>query len=148
MADNEVIKALECCSKDNVKDCDYCPYDDIETKTYCANELIKDSLDLINRQQADIERFRKILNADVVFVGRMQGKTQEANRLIRLRVAELKTEAIKEFAERLKNCLYNTPSLFTQQRYIVNSEVDTLVEEMTVNYGSTKNDKQRKEKEI
>jgi hypothetical protein len=42
---------------------------------------------------------------------------------------------VREFAERLKICLYDKPSLFTQQRYIVNSEVDTLVEEMTEDEG-------------
>lgn len=38
--------------------------------------------------------------------------------------------AIDEFAERLKKRLYDKPSIFTQQRYIVNDEIDKLVEEM------------------
>jgi hypothetical protein len=37
---------------------------------------------------------------------------------------------IDEFAERLKKRLYNKPSIFTQQRYIVVDEIDSLVEEM------------------
>ena len=39
-------------------------------------------------------------------------------------------KGIKEFAERLKKRLYEKPTIFTQQRYIVNSEIDNLVEEM------------------
>jgi hypothetical protein len=40
------------------------------------------------------------------------------------------SEVIDEFAERLKKRLYDKPSIFTQQRYIVNDEIDNLVEEM------------------
>lgn len=35
-----------------------------------------------------------------------------------------------ESAERLKKRLYDNPSIFTQQRYIVVDEIDSLVEEM------------------
>ena len=56
--DEEVIKAFECCRKDTPKDCDACPYVDIDTKTYCVNEMIKDALDLINRKNAEIEQYR------------------------------------------------------------------------------------------
>jgi hypothetical protein len=40
------------------------------------------------------------------------------------------SEVIDEFAERLKKRLYDKSSIFTQQRYIVNDEIDNLVEEM------------------
>ena len=51
MTDNEIIKALECCKKD---DCDNCPND---FGNCCAN-LAGCSLDLINRKQAEIERLK------------------------------------------------------------------------------------------
>ncbi len=37
---------------------------------------------------------------------------------------------IKVFVKRLKKRLYVNPTIFTQQRYIVNSEIDDLVEEI------------------
>ena len=108
--DEEVIKALECCSKDNVKDCDACPYEDMETKTYCVNELIKDALDIINRQkseidilvrkhdslldelaekQAEIERLQEIVNP-------------KCERCVSKTIASAKSEAIKEFDKKFK----------------------------------------------
>ena len=62
MTDNEIIKALECCSTDDVKHCKGCPYDEKETSTYCVNDLIKDTLDLNNRLKAEIEK----LNVELV----------------------------------------------------------------------------------
>lgn len=62
MTDTEIIKALECCSK--IK---YC-----EEKCLCHSECIlthiPEVLDLINRQKAEIERYKgviKILEKDV-----------------------------------------------------------------------------------
>lgn len=52
---------------------------------------------------------------------------------------------VKEFAERLKEKLYGIPTVYNSH---FSRLVDTLVEEMTVNYESSKNDMQRKEKEI
>lgn len=47
MTDNEIIKALEIC--ENYKEtCEYCPYDNIR---HCADEIRKDTLNLIKRQQ-------------------------------------------------------------------------------------------------
>ncbi len=81
MTDNEIIKALETCCGDN--GCFGCPY----TKDYSCRLLrnpIKDALDLINRQKAEIER----LNYE--------------NLQTIASIKHLKAEAIKEFAERLK----------------------------------------------
>lgn len=55
--DKEIIKALECCSKDDIKDCDICPYNEKETNTYCANDLIKDPLASIIRLKAQNKEF-------------------------------------------------------------------------------------------
>lgn len=62
MTDNEIIKALECCCKNN--NCEGCPLDYLTFSSQCASELAIKSLDLINRQRAEIER----LNAKVKIV--------------------------------------------------------------------------------
>ena len=78
MTDNEIIKALECCTSDGCT-CRECPYEDtkhivnkeFETmsngKTYdawnCDEWLKIDLLDLINRQKAEIERLSIELQA-------------------------------------------------------------------------------------
>ena len=62
-------------------------------------------------------------------------------------IRDIRAEAIKEFAERLK-----ASQIITHRSkegvcvYEFDDElIDTLVEEMTVNYESSKNDKQRKD---
>ena len=49
MTDNEIIKAMVCCSND---DCENCPND----FGNCYANLNKEALNLINRQKAEIER--------------------------------------------------------------------------------------------
>lgn len=111
--DNEIVKALECCCKDNYEgDCQNCP---LQLNGGCNVILAEHALDLINRQKAEIDeksnRLREVLSI----------------------VAELKTEAIKEFAERLKqHCApggdFGDPCgvLTVTDRWI-----DQLVKEMT-----------------
>ena len=53
MTDNEIIKALECCS--NGEPCANCPYQ----KQCDETDLAEIALDLINRQQAEIERLQE-----------------------------------------------------------------------------------------
>ena len=53
MTDSDIIKALECCCKNN--NCDGCPLDCLTFSSQCASELAIKSLDLINRQKEWIE---------------------------------------------------------------------------------------------
>lgn len=105
MTDKEIIKALECCKKD---DCDNCPND----FGNCYANLSGYSLDLINRQKAEIKRLRKEVNLVSIQFQDMQERYEEAQTEIErlnninfgvdLSIGSIKTEAIKEFAERLK----------------------------------------------
>lgn len=54
MTDNEIIKALECCAEDEWRCNNNCPFFEKCSKTLMA----KSSLDIINRQQAEIERLK------------------------------------------------------------------------------------------
>ena len=58
MTDNEIIKALECCGKPvNEECCSECPYH-LGGEENC-HKLLGDIIDLINRQQAEIERLNE-----------------------------------------------------------------------------------------
>ena len=84
MTDNEIIKALE----DEVKSAEYVD------SYYCNGvdlTLIKSAIDLINRQKAEIEEL-KIENKSL----------RSAANCYKLHYNEARTEAYKEFAERLK----------------------------------------------
>jgi hypothetical protein len=52
MTDNEIIKALEYCNSQGItSECEKC-----KVKKGCRSELLKNALDLINRQKSEIER--------------------------------------------------------------------------------------------
>ena len=129
--DEEVIKALECCvNAETKRDCEVggCPaltehgcYFYLRTNRVDENalciELLNEGINLINRQKAEIESLKKILHelkmeAEMVYKQRDSLKNQvnllkkyDAERDIKLHArltANARTEAIKEFAERLK----------------------------------------------
>ena len=109
MTDNEIIKALEIHINE---------YD----KTGISvdnNRLDKLALDLINRQKAEIEAL-KIKNQSL----------RSAANSYKLHYNEAGTEAIKEFAKRLKNSIYINTDLLTYQCEEVGSVIDDIVKEM------------------
>ena len=86
MTDNEIIKALECCTDDSngVTRCERCPYQTTDLD-YCIDDLLEQALDLINRQQAEIERLQGRLaelegyieeseKDDIIFSGKGSGE--------------------------------------------------------------------------
>lgn len=79
MTDNDIIKALECCSSQPQELCCNCPIDIRKIKGGCITALTTNALDLINRLQAENERLSKIT---------------------RPLIAEIKAEAYKEFCEK------------------------------------------------
>ena len=90
MTDKEIIKALECCSK---KECYKCP--NYSEGIECGEALLILALDLINRQKAEIE----ILNNNISSMAVTMHNSAKATR----------NEAIKWFAERLKDYLRKKP---------------------------------------
>lgn len=77
--DEDVIKGLECHKDYWADNCFECPYQSMLSflNNNCVNQLSKDALDLINRQREEIE-------------------------VIKETTAEIRYEAIKEFAESIK----------------------------------------------
>ena len=108
MTDNEIIKALECCLIcADVFVCEtQCPF---YKKCKSNEELVDYVIDIINRQQAEIESLQSEIDK--------QYETAEAN--IRAEIADggtschwcedkVRADAIKEFAELLKEYVYHT----------------------------------------
>ncbi len=89
MTDADIIKALECCV--TIDGCKKCPRGKNGKICKDYNEFIRAILDLINRQKAEIIRLEDILRC-------------QADGIIELncQVAQAKSSAVKEFAERLK----------------------------------------------
>ncbi len=111
MTDNEIIKALECC-KSMVTSCEECPMH-IEGVICHEYELNEKALDIIKRQQAEIERLKIDLEA-------MRGAANSYKH----HYNKARSEAVKEFAMRLK-C--GVP----QETGVIRcSDIDNLVKEI------------------
>ena len=109
MNDNDIIEALGQC--ETQKTCSGCPYFE---KIGCKKHLYQDAFNLINRQKAEIERYLfsiKLLESDV---------------------KAARTEAIKDFAERLKgkSIVARTCENSKFEKVTTISNIDNLVEEM------------------
>ena len=136
MTDKEIITALKCCSV--YHRCSKCEYN--ENSAICISNLMNDALDLINRQQAEIERLHNILLSFTNEVGTWSSrKGYDTSELSLIPIldkaknikAEVRAEAIKEFAERLMNKADVVSVDAFNYKYIISSdEIYDLVKEM------------------
>ena len=115
MTDSELIKALE----NKVQGSDYACFEDYEI------------LDLIERQKAELETIKdekamvfKLSEEQINEVKEDVLKSVEYNE------REIKAEAYKEFAQRLKNSIYINTDLLVYQCEEVESMIDDIVKEM------------------
>lgn len=131
MTDEQITKALECCK---IGECDDCPFYGV--KEDCEVELPEDALDLINRQKVRIKELKERIS---YLEESIDCSRKEYNRLLQ-KMQQLKSEAIKEFAERLraKAEMYNSEDveegdliddLLTVGEIV--EIIDNLVKEMT-----------------
>ena len=122
--DEEIIKMLECCSC--IGSCDGCPLDKVNCGDLCARVLMRNALDLINRQKAEIERLDTIVNPKE-HSGSFFMMINEAEEKTEAYIRQLKAETIKEFAERLKTYYRN---LDRTAGVLVEYHIDQTVREM------------------
>jgi hypothetical protein len=110
MTDNEIIKDMQCVIG-NDANCSECRYQKSLPFPSCRRMCAKNALDLINRQKAEIERLQKEKDSKLVMC-------------ISNDIRNAKSEAIKDFAKRLKEKQEN-------EGYIGSYGIDNLVKEMT-----------------
>ena len=90
MTDKEIIKALECCKQATAVGCKNCPLYEDKGQT-CITILSHNALDLIKRQNAEIERLQKENT-----VMRIQARKNRNKR-------DKSSKAIRKFKKRLKS---------------------------------------------
>lgn len=112
MTDNEIIKALECCMQP-ISNCDKCPLYKVSDE--CFDIAKNGAVDIINRQQAEIERLET-----------------EKDNLIRT-YAECQAEVVEEFANKVENEIDCQPHSKGMQesaeRYRIKSIINNLLKE-------------------
>ena len=115
MTDNEIIKALECCGNIVDSTCKGCVYHETYNAS-CVVRLMRDALDLINRQQAEIERCERLCNS------------------LDDQMADAKIDTLKHFLGRLKfelGIAFDEPIFDTIIGNIIESTIDKLLKELT-----------------
>lgn len=158
MTDNEIIQALEHCSNYNdCGSCDFEPKDNKKKTIGCCLEIMKETLDLINRLQtendqltekfncqqtvyADLSKIIKDQKAEIERLGRgitlnykfneeqVNTIQEQCLTMVKRNAAEIKANAIKEFAERLKGDWQDNDYYWEESD--VYKWIDNLVKEM------------------
>ena len=118
MTDTEIIKALECCTTKGAK-CSDCPAFKKVDRSDCK-KYFRGAIDLINRQQAEIEELQ-IENKSL----------RSAANCYKLHYNEARTEAYKEFAERLKEEAQMADCFDSYNMVVGTHFINNLVKEMT-----------------
>ena len=126
MTDEQIVRALECLGGVALK-CRECPYSPRFRFPICQQQVAKDTLDLIKRQQAEIDSLKAHL------------KRVCAERDARICTNNfIKSEAVKEFANILKNKIktecnpYGKPTFDYDTSIAIMHYIDKLVKEEMV----------------
>jgi hypothetical protein len=116
MTDIDIVKALECCNKPVGKNsCEDCPFHHSQGR--CTENMLTNALNLLNRQQAEIERLkarderRKKLNYD-------EG------------IKQLKAEAIKEVEVKIHEKLHQAEMHGNFEPVVTREMFDSVVKEL------------------
>lgn len=115
--DEEIIKALECCFIE--QQCNYCPLYK-EHSADCLDTVLKNAHALITRQQAEIDRLNKEIQI-----------TKDAYTMLQTKIEIIKSEAVKEFAEKLKEKSFKAIRNYGLTKDVVEvSTINNLLKEM------------------
>ena len=130
MTDNEIIKALECCAQP-IPICKECPCYDSNVPHPCVDQLKWATLNLIDSQQAEIERLNSLVDDhfwDFCSIAGCEGASNDCWKTCSdSRYNKIKSEAIREFAERLKD---KSLTKWDYHDAVDIEEIDSLVKEM------------------
>ena len=104
MTFERAITTIICCANG---ECAYCPRCGTPDSTFeCRAKLIDDTIDLIKRQRAEIERLRKF------FENEWENYLQNVSELVR-------ANAIREFAKTYKDHVKNFTGMFADEGFYV-----------------------------
>ena len=152
MTDKDIVKAFQLCHRCNgVIPCFECPYYSV-IDDECLGDNNKDILDLINRQNAEIEKLKKevletrrnaLLEAVSKFAGhsdyhgdvilsklQCMAEGKEVDVAIPLDKNKIKSDAIKEFADGLKAKAQNATTWTGIEPVVTISDIEDTAKKM------------------
>ena len=139
MNDNDIIKALECYQ---VRECEKCVRrkKGHDEELYCRLALIKDTISIITSKNAEIERLKEenetYKERNRIIAYQRDRSNEEIQELhselsgLNFMKKQIESEAIKYFAERLKNEIDIRPTHSKEQNEFVFFLIDELVKEI------------------
>ena len=137
-----MVEVFKCCIDEN---CCSCPLYDFEIE-HCEKQIKLQALSFIIRQQAEIEELKKVGNK-IDSLGAVAALMDQKERLARFKnewEREVRAEAVREFAERLKSRIRKDideqgmfPLPYTKKAYdTVMIFINNLAKEMTEKEGA------------
>ena len=139
LTDEQILQALECCNSPASGKClNKCPYYDYSTN--CSRKMISDAIDLINRLKADNERLKELCEGWKKEAYKVADEKDKLYCEAVKRVKIAKTEAYKEFAERLRQFNQSVtsekwnrevyPNSWTEAYEQFDEDIDNILKEM------------------
>ena len=129
MTDEQIIKALECCSTDVQEN--PCPKCAFYNKHRCSTLMLNAASDIINRQKVKIKSLKQIINEQDKEVLKLQNRIIFWRKNLNYQPEKIKSEAIKEFAERVKKHSFVDNLSLDGKETVYVDDIDNLVKEMT-----------------
>lgn len=123
LTEEQIIKAMQCVIGNGVS-CSECEYQKVLPFPSCRRMCAEQALDLINRKNAEIERLQN-RNKFLEIEYKNQGN------LFWARVQTSNLEAIKDFAERLKDIAVTDSAFINETPFVFVPAIERLVKEMT-----------------
>lgn len=127
--DEQIIKALECCSTDVQEN--PCPKCAFYNKHRCSTLMLNAASDIINRQKVKIKSLKQIINEQDKEVLKLQNRIIFWRKNLNYQPEKIKSAAIKEFAERLKEHSFVDNLSLDGKETVYVDDIDNLVKEMT-----------------
>ncbi len=122
LTEEQIIKAMQCVIGNNVS-CSECEYQKVLPFPSCRRMCAEQALDLINRKNAEIERLQN-RNKFLEIEYKNQGN------LFWARVQTSNLEAIKDFAERLKEIIYTHSNRVDVDGVVLLTRVDNIIDNL------------------
>lgn len=121
MTDEQIIKALECCINGN---CDGC----YNVLFNCMHNAITNALDLISRKDNEIKKLKKELDELEISADIAETIVEEKNADISELIFKERDNAVREFADMLKQ---NADNYGSGDEFIAVSVIDEVMKDMT-----------------
>ena len=128
MTDEEIIKALECCSSNLQSTCDNCPIH-YRQSAECVAYLAKNALVFINRQKAEIEQY-ETQNAKLKNFFTVNFDRNDLEEIVSRQIRDFETDIIRKFTKKLKEKALLVEIADYEYAVLVD-DIDELVKEMT-----------------